>query len=129
MMDFITVPLTFGIVTLGIYKLFELYACRKERLLMIEKLGDKCSADILKEKIYPSLGLGKIPFSTLKFGALLMGLGLGLLLAFCIHYNMMDFIDKNWTLRSVVYGSCVLLFGGLSLLIAFWVELKVCKKE
>lgn len=129
MMDFITIPLTFGIVTLGIYKLFELYACRKERLLMIEKLGDKCSADILKEKIYPSLGLGKISFSALKLGCLLMGLGLGLLLAFFIHCNMMEFVEKDWTTRSVIYGSCVLLFGGLGLLIAFLVELNVGKKE
>ena len=31
MMDFITIPLTFGIVTYGIYKLFELFVCKKER--------------------------------------------------------------------------------------------------
>ena len=41
MMDFILVPLVVGIITLGIYKLFELFVCKKERIIMIEKLGDK----------------------------------------------------------------------------------------
>ena len=129
-MDFITVPLTFGVVTLGIYKLFELYACRKERLLMIEKLGDKCSADILKEKIYPSLGLGKISFSALKLGCLLVGLGLGLFVAFLINVNVVYFFEEyGWNMKSVLYGSCVFFFGGLGLLIAFLVELKINKKK
>ena len=29
-MDFIMVPLIMGIITLGIYKLFELFVCRRE---------------------------------------------------------------------------------------------------
>lgn len=40
-MDFITAPLIVGIITLGIYKLFELFACRRERITLIEKLGEK----------------------------------------------------------------------------------------
>ena len=40
MMDFITIaPLVVGTITLGIYKLFELFVCKKERIAMIEKLG------------------------------------------------------------------------------------------
>ena len=42
-MDFITIPLVVGIITLGIYKLFELFACRRERITLIEKLGEKMS--------------------------------------------------------------------------------------
>ena len=42
------VPLIMGIITLGIYKLFELFACRRERMAIIEKLGDKISAADLK---------------------------------------------------------------------------------
>ena len=49
-MDFIMVPLIMGIITLGIYKLFELFACRRERMAIIEKLGDKISAADLKGK-------------------------------------------------------------------------------
>ena len=49
-MDFIMVPLIMGIITLGIYKLFELFACRRERMAIIEKLGDKISAADWKGK-------------------------------------------------------------------------------
>ena len=41
MMDFITIPLVVGTITLGIYKLFELFVCKKERITMIEKLADR----------------------------------------------------------------------------------------
>ena len=57
----------------------------------------------------------------------LMGLGLGLLVAFFIHCNLGEFCDSR-RIQSVLYGSCVLLFGGLGLLIAFLVELKINKK-
>ena len=49
MMDFITVPLIFGIVTYGIYKLFELFVCKKERLIIIEKINfDAVGTNYLK---------------------------------------------------------------------------------
>ena len=40
MMDFIMVPAIMAIITVGIYKLFELFVCKKERLMLIEKMGD-----------------------------------------------------------------------------------------
>ena len=39
MMDFISIPLTFGIVTYGIYSLFELFVHKKERLMFRIDLG------------------------------------------------------------------------------------------
>ena len=39
MMDFITIPLVVGTITLGIYKLFELFVCKKERIVIIEKVS------------------------------------------------------------------------------------------
>lgn len=129
MMDFIMIPTIMGIITLGFYKLFELFVCKKERLLMIEKLGDKLSPDMLKDKIsLPSVG--GLSFSALKFGCLFMGLGLGLLVAFFINYNMADFVESlRWNGASILYGSCVLIFGGLGLLIAFLIELNINKKK
>ena len=128
MMQFIMIPTLFGIVTLGLYKFFELIICRKERLLLIEKLGDKLTPEGLNGQLNISLGR-RLSFSALKFSCLFMGMGLGLLLAFFINaawgYTMKEFkIDDE-----VLYGSCVLLFGGLGLLIAFLVELNVGKKE
>ena len=40
-MSYITGWIVVGIITLGIYKLFELFVCRKERIAMIEKLADR----------------------------------------------------------------------------------------
>ena len=136
MMDFIMVPTVCGIFVLGFYKLFELFVCKKERLLIIEKMGEKFSSEMLENKIkLPSVG--NLSFSALKFGCLFVGLGLGLLVAYLIctttleGYAEMSSERFNWNLRetiSVIYGACVLLFGGIGLLTAFLVELKINKK-
>ena len=128
MFNFIIPPLVFGIVTLGIYKLFELFVCREERLTIIEKMGEKFTPGMLEHKINFSY-IGNSSFSALKWGCLLMGLGLGLLTAFAIHYNFQDFVSKQWDIQSMVYGASVLMFGGLGLLIAFLIELKINKNK
>ena len=128
MLDFIMVPAIFGIVTLGIYKLFELFVCKKERLLIIEKMGEKFTPDMLEHKINFS-SIGKFSSTALKFGCLFMGIGLGLLTAFIIHYNCYEFFDKEWRICTTMYGACVLIFGGFGLLIAFLIELNINKNK
>ena len=137
MLDFIMVPLVCGIFVLGFYKLFELFICKKERLLIIEKMGEKFTPDMLEHKINFS-SIGKFSSSALKFGCLLMGLGLGLLIGYLIcsttlqGYAEMGDVRFNWNLRetySVIYGACILLFGGLGLLTAFLIELKINKNK
>ena len=129
MLDFIMLPTVIGIIVLGIYKLFELFVRKKERLIIIDKIGDKLTPDVLNGKIDFSANIPNLSFSALKFGCLLMGLGLGLLVAFAVHYNFADFIYSSYTMQTTVYGACVLLFGGLGLLIAFIIELKIGKKQ
>ena len=73
MFNFIIPPLVVGIITLGIYKLFELFVCKKERLLIIEKMGEKFTPNMLEHKINFS-SRGNLSFSSLKWGCLLMGL-------------------------------------------------------
>ena len=128
MLDFIRVPLVCGIFVLGFYKLFELFICKKERLLIIEKMGEKFTPDMLEHKLNFS-SIGNMSFSALKFGCLFMGFGLGLLAAFAIHYNFEDFLFKKWEIQTTVYGASVLLFGGLGLLIAFLIELNINKNK
>ncbi len=128
MLDFIMVPLVCGIFVLGFYKLFELFICKKERLLIIEKMGEKFTPDMLEHKLNFS-SIGNMSFSALKFGCLFMGFGLGLLAAFAIHYNFEDFLFKKWEIQTTVYGASVLLFGGLGLLIAFLIELNINKNK
>ena len=137
MLDFIMVPLVCGIFVLGFYKLFELFVCKKERLLIIEKMGEKFTPDMLEHKLSFS-SIGKFSSSALKFGCLFMGLGLGLLIGYLIcsttleGYTNMGDVRLNYNMRetiSIIYGACILLFGGIGLLTAFLVELKINKNK
>lgn len=129
MLDFIMVPAVMGIITLGIYKLFELFVRKKERLIIIEKIGDKLTPDMLNAKIEFPARIPNFSSAALKFGCLFMGLGIGMLVAFAVHYNFADFVESSYQIKSAIYGSCVLLFGGLGLITAFIVELKLGKKR
>lgn len=135
MMDFIMVPTIMAIITLGIYKLFELFVCKKERLTIIEKFGDKLTPDMLEHKFSFS-SLNNISFSALKIGSLLAGMGLGLLIGYIVCATSIPTYVTNlgdrWEinkLASVVYGACVLLCGGVGLIIAFIVEIKLSKNK
>ena len=130
MMDFIMVPAVMAIITLGIYKLFELFVCKKERLLLLEKMAD--------QQMYPKRPDFKpydiLSFSALKIGSLLTGMGLGLLVGYLLCVTTLPgYLSKDqWDYRqtvSLIYGACVLLFGGIGLIIAFITELKLSKKK
>ena len=137
MFNFIIPPLVVGFITLGIYKLFELFVCKKERLLIIEKMGERFTPDMLEHKINFS-SIGKFSSTALKFGCLFMGLGLGLLVGYLICTTTLqgyaemgsDYFNRNMRETiAVIYSACILLFGGLGLLIAFLVELKINKNK
>ena len=132
--DVFIVAIIFGSLTYGIYKLFELFVCRKERLALIEKLGSMSIANLSDLKI--NLSIFKSPtFTALKAGCLLLGLGVGILTGFfiCCHfvsgYAAGDLNHIHRDQVSVIYISCALLFGGLGLLVAFLVELNISKKK
>ncbi len=135
MMDFIIAPLVVGISVLGVYKLFELFVGKRERLAIIEKLGEKISAADLNGKFtLPNYGGTQFSFGALKGGCLMLGIGLGLLIGFLISYQMLpDYgVREDWQVEKVagiIYGACTLLFGGLGLLTAFIIEMKLNKKE
>ena len=135
MMDFITVPLTTGIVFFTFYKVIELFARRKERMAIIEKIGEKLSYSPLIEGLdLPNYGGIHISFSALKTGCLLIGIGLGMLIGLTLHLlivemHISDFFIGKSSLISITYGAPVLLFGGLGLIIAFIIEMKIQKKE
>ena len=117
MMDFISVPLVVGIVCAGIYGLFELFVRKRERLAIIEKNY-----------------MRNFSFSSLKAGCLLAGIGLGLLVGFIINMCMAtnSYYDDGWYRHEVAgtaYGASVLLFGGIGLIIAFVIELKLGKNN
>lgn len=135
-MDFITIPLVVGMVALGIYKLFELFVRKKERLLMIEKAGENVDPSLFQNLFSVPVKIrSKFSSGTLKAGCLFVGVGLGLLVGFLItNYMIPDYYlkERSYGIRetaSVVYGASVLLFGGVSLLIAFMLEMKYAKDQ
>lgn len=130
--NFLVPILVVGTITLGIYKLFELFVCRRERMMLLERM----LASDLKE--LPRFSYGwrvRFSFSALKWGCLLMGIGLGVLLGYAICWNTIpgfpgdDLYYPSDSIVAVIFGASVLLMGGLGLLVAFLVELKLGKKD
>lgn len=132
MMEFISIPLVIAIIALGIYKLFELFVCKKERIMLIEKMGE---IETMPKFPLPKFYGNDFSFSSsaLKIGCLLAGMGLGLLVGYLICYTTIPgYIDgrgSNYETRSLIYGACVLLCGGAGLITAFITELKLNKKK
>lgn len=129
-MDFIMVPTIMGIIAFFTYKIFELFARRRERILLIEKLTyTELTGNIKADE----LQMANNNFNALKLGCLLVGIGLGLLIGFIIcMLSIPNSIEPTYHLKQtmgIVYGSCTLIFGGLGLLIAFIIELKLPKKQ
>lgn len=137
--------LVIGIITWGIYRLFELFVRRKERMLIIEKISERLNPDDVQRSfeypLYNLLNSGKKrqPFSTLKIALLLMGIGLGLVVSYLIQINTIDIMAvdyENWQLRrkteEIVFllnASGITIFGGLGLLIAYLIESRKTSNE
>jgi len=126
-----------GFIVLGIYKLFELFAKRSERILMIEKLAHLCENEEDKEKRLkirlPFVFDGNFDFWPLRISLLLIGIGAGCLFAFflqIIYFNGSPIqLYREWAsqfhdLIGLVLFASISFFGGIGLLIAFLIERK-----
>ncbi len=136
MMEFISIPVTFGIGAYAFYKLVELFARKKERIMIIERLSQISSTNIENLDISRVFGEGKSfnnKFLSLRIGSLLMGLGFGLLVGVGIAYGMYGSSNSisydTMQSMSVVYGASTLCFGGFGLLLGFVVESKMSKNK
>lgn len=103
-------------------------------MTIIEKMGEKFTPDMLEHKINFS-STGNFSFSALKLGCLLTGMGLGLLVGYVIcaatingYTGTVDIGYRMNDVASLIYGACVLLLGGVGLLVAFVVEMNMNKK-
>jgi hypothetical protein len=114
-----------GFIVLGIYKRCELFVRKKERLTIIEKFSFEN-----KEPVCPPISFGNpsAAFSTLRISLLLIGIGLGCLLAFFTRYALFDSADNNhWRvneLEAFVTFAFITTFGGIGLLVAYLIEMK-----
>ncbi|MDR0791731.1 MAG: hypothetical protein LBE82_00365 [Chitinophagaceae bacterium] len=136
MFQAIMVAGTIWVICFAIYKLFELFVRRKERMNIIEKLGDKLNASNPDLKLsIPSLTESANKFNTLKFACLLLGVGFGLLIGYLIclnsipEYTTGNLNDNSYDAVSVIYGAGVLTGGGIGLLVAFLVEMNYTKRK
>ena len=138
-MDFITIPVVTGICIYGFYKVLELFARKKERLMLAERFGPTESLTQNQTDSFEN-AFSRNFFPSLRLGSLLIGLGLGLLVGFLIanlnfspeyleglrgsnsYYSVRDTIG-------VIYGASTLLFGGIGLICGFLVEWKLRKKR
>jgi hypothetical protein len=134
--------LVVGFLVLGVYKLFELFVKKGERLALIEKLPAVLAANEAGSMInLPEISFIKTDYGSwpLRLSLLFIGVGLGCLLAFVFQYSMFDFssYDMNdWQerrevehIRFVLYFSLIAIFGGLSLFIAYLIERQQSKKQ
>ena len=112
-----------------IYKLFELFVGRKERQMLIDKLSETS----LTDGKFKGLNMSS-SYSALRFGCLLLGLGLGILMGYIIVCNSLpDYFmdDVNIRVRetaSIIYGASTLFGGGIGMLVAFIIEVFSNKK-
>lgn len=128
-----------GFVMLATYKVFELFARRKERILFIEKISHLYENEDNKET-YLKVKLPFISSKDLDFGywplrisLLLMGVGAGCLLAFfiqIIYFNgspiqsYREWVNQFEGLIVLVNFASILFFGGIGLFIAYLLEQK-----
>lgn len=112
----ILIPITFFLCTAGL--VFGLrYMSNKEKMAMIERGMDPGMAK-------PRISAPK-PFLSLKFGLLLVGLGLGLLIAL-FTVRLADIHNDE---EVAAYFGCLGIFGGLGLILSYIVEKTWLDKE
>lgn len=118
-----------GIIFLTVYKVFDLFVRRKERMALIEKINLETTGNIDLSKLGGFLNPSSDNrFTALKWGCLAVGLGAGMLVGFFIYVNC-PIAQQEWRLREMMYGALVLIGGGLGLIIAFIIEMKVRKPK
>lgn len=133
-MDFIMVPLVLFIIGETIYRIFQLYATRRERILFIEKMNEipadaaeTCARRLQSQRSllnFQSSGIGR--FTSLRWALALMGIGLGMLAGILIDVALNPRILDQWDFTDGIYGvifaASMFLFGGLGLVISYIVE-------
>lgn len=120
--------LVVGVVMLAFYKLAELFVKRKERRAIIDKIDFSQGTNVNIERI-----IGQRDYDINKrsvlWGCLLIGVGLGVVLAYGIA-NWAGLYCKSVAMRdihdqlTVIYTSCVLLFGGIGLFVSYFINKK-----
>ena len=128
-MTWIEAPLICAIIFGCIYKVVELFVHKRERLMLINKLTEISNVDFKGINLYSSGN----KFTGLRIGWLMLGVGVGFLLGFCIDLwaTLGDYALKAEEMRqyrldvgSIVYVACICICGGIGLLMSYRAERK-----
>ena len=120
-----------GFIVLGVYRLFELFVRRKERMAIIDKLLGE-NIKFPETNVDLNLPLFQKPKSNwaLKLSLLLIGIGMGLMVAYFIEVSNVGVNRSDIPVwygqkrMEVVYLASVAIFGGIGLLSAYFIEQK-----
>lgn len=131
-MDFLEAPLVLLIIFYFFYKILQLYATRRERILLIEKLSE------LPPEGLPTLPLNDFSIAprynhmqALRWGLLILGCGFGLLVGYFVAIGLNNSLIKNPGALgeySIILCAPVLLFGGIGLIISYIIESRSAEK-
>ena len=128
-MDWIMIPLNVLIVFGTIYKVFELFARKEERKMLINKIDEIKNVDLSKVNLNISSAKDN-KYLSLRAGMLILGVGLGAFLGIICVMIALPMIEQcanimpTYYAREMLSASCVCLFGGLGLVIAYIIEQK-----
>lgn len=131
MIDDLTPGIVLAVLGITLYKVLELYARRKERLNLIEKLSES-NPDLKLDLSFKSGNM----FSSLKIGLLLTGIGIGCLVGIIIQTSCTDSLSLQYNrfddsvqyniqaLVGTIYFASISTFGGIGLIVAYLIEKK-----
>lgn len=119
-----------AIIFYFVYRILENLIHRKERLIVaqkIETLDPQKNGQIDLNRWFGAVATNK--YAPLRWGLMLAGAALGLLVAFFIKDGMLP--DKNWYNDDVqvLYFGATFLFAGIGLLVSFVLERKYTAED
>jgi hypothetical protein len=122
-----------------IYMVFELFARRGERKMLIEKIVEIGKADVGRylNEYLGNTGMANIfrmrNHGSIRGALLMLGIGIGVMAGFFINYLLVGDAyltsNRHWDVCNeevvvVIYIASVCIFGGLGMLIAYFIERK-----
>jgi len=130
-MNYLVPIFVVGICVLGIYRLFELFVRKNERMAIIERLGEQIKLSDANVDLNLPIFQQANGNWALKISLLLIGIGIGLLVGFVFELAATNgdlaAYSNNGNFQSkitVVYFASVAIFGGIGLLGAYFIEQK-----
>lgn len=119
-----------AIVFYFVYRVLESLIHRKERLIVAQKLetlDPQKNGQMDLNKWFGAVATNK--YAPLRWGLLLSGVALGIVLAFFIHQGL--YPDMKWysTGTEMLYFGLTFLFAGIGLLVSFVLERKYAAED